>query len=93
MKTQKQIFVLKDAEGKDQKYTADDKGNLVLLVEVREEQPQKAVYSPDEARKVLGMSRNPFMNLLYSGQLKGIKAGRRWLISSQAIDNFLNPLN
>lgn len=91
MENKKQIFILKDADGKDQKFTADDKGNLVPLIEVKEERPVKAVYSPDEARKVLGMSRNPFMKLLHSGQLRGVKAGRRWLISSQALDNFLNP--
>ena len=93
MKTQKQIFVLKDAEGKDQRFTADEKGNLVPLIEVKEEPPVKVAYSPDEARAILGMSRNPFMNLLISGQIKGVKAGRRWLISSQALDNFLNPSN
>lgn len=94
MKNQKQIFVLKDAEGKDQKFTINEQGHYVPVIEVKEESRTiKAVLSPDEARTILGLSRNTFMNLLLTGQLKGVKAGRRWLISSQAIDNFINPVN
>lgn len=92
MKNQKQIFTLTGADGNDQRYTTNESGKLIPLVEDKEP-IVKAVYSPNEAMEITGLSRNTFMNLLYSGQLKGIKAGRRWLISSQALNNFLNPVN
>lgn len=92
MKNQKPIFTLKDASGADQRYTVDQSGQLIPLIEEREP-VKKTVLSPNEGMKILGLSRNSFMNLLYSGQLKGVKAGRRWLISSQAIENFLNPVD
>lgn len=89
----KNQVVIINVDGKEQKCTINEQGAYVPVVEVKEEPPVKAVYSPDEARAILGMSRNPFMNLLATGQLKGVKAGRRWFISSQALDNFLNPSN
>lgn len=46
----------------------------------------------EEGRKVLGLSRNPFMDLLYTGKIKAVKAGSRWLIPVWALDEFLgNP--
>lgn len=92
MKNQKQIFTMKDANGVEQRFTTNEKGHYVPIVEEKEP-VKKAVLSPDEAREILGLSRNSFMNLLYSGELKGVKAGRRWLIPSQAIDCFLGLSN
>lgn len=88
----KQIFTIKDPSGNDQRYTANEQGELIPLVEEKKS-TTKTFFSPDEARAILGLSRNTFMNLLYSGQLKGIKAGRRWIISLKAIESFANPAN
>lgn len=92
MKNTKQIHILTDAEGN--KYTANEQGQLIPLVEVAVEPVKvKQVYSPDEARAVLGISRNSLMHLLSNGQLQGIKAGRRWLIPSHSLNRFLNISN
>ncbi|MEN6565319.1 MAG: helix-turn-helix domain-containing protein [Veillonellales bacterium] len=60
------------------------------LVEAQAEPAKKKVLTPEEGRTILGLSRNTFMSLLYSGQIRAVKAGKRWLIPAGAIDDFLN---
>ena len=57
---------------------------------MEKEAAKKTVVSPSEGMQILGLSRNSFMKLLHSGQLKSVRAGRRWLIPLSAIDDFLN---
>jgi excisionase family DNA binding protein len=51
-------------------------------------QPRLA-FSPDEAAELLGISPELVFDLLRTGQLKSVKAGRRRLISRANIDTFL----
>ncbi len=59
------------------------------LVETQVEPAKKAVLTPEEGRAILGLSRGTFMNLLYSGQIRAKKAGKRWLIPAGALGEFL----
>ena len=49
----------------------------------------RLAYSPDEAAGVLGISPELVYDLLRTGQLGSVKAGRRRLISRANIDAFL----
>lgn len=50
----------------------------------------KKAYSTEEARKIIGLGRNKFMEMLATGRIKGIKAGAKWIVPAWAIDQFLN---
>jgi excisionase family DNA binding protein len=65
-----------------------------LLAIVREIFERKAfaerlAYSPDEAAELLGISRELVHDLLRTGQLGSVKAGRRRLIGNQHLEAFL----
>ena len=49
----------------------------------------RLAFSPEEAAELLGISRELLFDLLRTGQLKSVKAGRRRLISRANIDAFL----
>ena len=80
-------------------YTLDnEKGIIELSIEqVKEivacnekETVNKKAYSADEARKIIGIGRNTFMDLLHSGEIRGLKAGAKWIVPVWAIDEYLN---
>jgi excisionase family DNA binding protein len=50
---------------------------------------QRLAFSPDEVAAALGISRDLVYDLLRTGQLRSVKAGRRRLISRQHVDDFL----
>jgi excisionase family DNA binding protein len=50
---------------------------------------QRLAFSPDEVAAALGISRDLVYDLLRTGQLRSVKAGRRRLISRQHIEAFL----
>ena len=50
---------------------------------------QRLAFSPDEAAAAMGVSRDLVYDLLRTGQLGSVKAGRRRLISRQHIEDFL----
>jgi excisionase family DNA binding protein len=65
-----------------------------VLTIVREMLEQNIVagrlaYSPDEAAELLGISRELIHDLLRTGQLGSVRAGRRRLISKHHIEAFL----
>jgi excisionase family DNA binding protein len=65
-----------------------------LVTIVREMLTQNTVagrlaYSPDEAAELLGISRELIHDLLRTGQLGSVKAGRRRLISTRHLEEFL----
>ena len=65
-----------------------------LLAVVREIFERKAfaerlAYSPDEAAELLGISRELVHDLLRTGQLGSVKAGRRRLIAKHHLEAFL----
>ena len=49
----------------------------------------KCAYSVEEARKMVGLGRNKFVDLLINGQIRGKKVGSKWLIPASAINEFL----
>ena len=49
----------------------------------------RLAFSPDETAELLGISPELVFDLIRTGQLKSIKAGRRRLISRANIDAFL----
>ncbi len=49
----------------------------------------RLAFSPDEAAEVLGISRQLVDDLLRTGQLKSVKAGRRVLIGRRMLETFL----
>jgi excisionase family DNA binding protein len=50
---------------------------------------ERLAYSPDEAAELLGISRELVHDLLRTGQLGSVKAGRRRLIAKQHLEAFL----
>jgi len=50
---------------------------------------QRLAYSPDEAAELMGLSRELVNDLLRTGELKSIKAGRRRLIARHHLAAFL----
>ena len=52
---------------------------------------ERLAFSPDEVAEALGISRELVNDLLRSGQLGSIKAGRRRLIGRHHLEAFLEP--
>jgi excisionase family DNA binding protein len=50
----------------------------------------RLAYSPDEVAEALGISRELVNDLLRTGQLGSVKAGRRRLIGKHHLEAFLN---
>jgi excisionase family DNA binding protein len=72
---------------------ASDRGEemLVLLREIFQRSPraERLAYSPEEAADLLGISRELVHDLLRTGQLGSVKAGRRRLIGKHHLEAFL----
>ena len=64
---------------------------LAMLREVFERNvlAERLAYSPDEAADLLGISRELVHDLLRTGQLGSVKAGRRRLIGKHHLEEFL----
>jgi len=64
---------------------------LVLLREMfeRNAHAERLAYSPAEAADLLGISRELVHDLLRTGQLRSVKAGRRRLIGKHHLEDFL----
>jgi len=63
---------------------------LTLMREIFERKAvaERLAYSPDEAAKLLGISRELIHDLLRTGQLRSVKAGRRRLIGKHHLEAF-----
>jgi excisionase family DNA binding protein len=64
---------------------------LAVIREISERNgsAERLAYSPDEAAELLGISRELVHDLLRTGQLGSVKAGRRRLIAKQHLETFL----
>jgi excisionase family DNA binding protein len=64
---------------------------LTLMREMfdRNTHAERLAYSPDEAAELLGISRELVHDLLRTGQLGSVKAGRRRLIGKHHLEAFL----
>ena len=64
---------------------------LAIMREIFERNPfaERLAYSPDEAAMLLGISRELVHDLLRTGQLGSVKAGRRRLIGKHHLEQFL----
>jgi excisionase family DNA binding protein len=64
---------------------------LAIMREVfeRDTFAERLAYSPDEAAELLGISRELVHDLLRTGQLGSVKAGRRRLIGKRHLEEFL----
>jgi excisionase family DNA binding protein len=64
---------------------------LAIMPEIfaREAFAERLAYSPDEAAELLGISRELVHDLLRTGQLGSVKAGRRRLIAKHHLEAFL----
>lgn len=68
-----------------------ENGELVEYVPpIIQERQEKRAHTLVETCKILKLGRNTVNGLLLAGKLKGVKAGRKWIIPDQAIDNFLS---
>jgi excisionase family DNA binding protein len=66
--------------------TSDMREELLAIIrEISSRNPfaKRLAYSPDEAAELLGISKELVHDLLRTGQLGSVKAGRRWLIGSR----------
>ncbi|GBG57301.1 hypothetical protein SPFL3102_02667 [Sporomusaceae bacterium FL31] len=93
MKTSAKILIFKGADEKEHKFTVNEKGQLMPYVE---EEIQTVTKTPWKASndvlntcKFLGLSRGTVMKLISLGELKAVKAGKRWIIPGWAIEQFL----
>lgn len=75
-----------------------EKGTIVELTmaQAREilkqnecEEVARKAYPAEEARKIIGLGRNKFMDMLHDGTIKGLKAGSKWIVPAWAIDEYL----
>lgn len=48
--------------------------------------------STDEAMQVLGVGRSTFLELVYSGAVESVKVGRRRLIPTEALEDYVAAL-
>lgn len=48
------------------------------------------IYTKAEAQRILRVGTNKIGELLATGRIKAIKEGRRWLIPSEALQDFIN---
>ena len=64
---------------------------LAIIREILERNAftERLAYSPDEAAELLGISRELLHDLLRTGQLRSVKAGRRRLIAKHHLEAFL----
>jgi excisionase family DNA binding protein len=64
---------------------------LAIMREIfeRDAFAERLAYSPDEAAELLGISRELVHDLLSTGQLGSVKAGRRRLIGKHHLEEFL----
>ena len=64
---------------------------LAIMREILERNAfaERLAYSPDEAAELLGISRELVHDLLRTGQLGSVKAGRRRLIARRHLEAFL----
>jgi excisionase family DNA binding protein len=64
--------------------------NLVIIESYDQKKVvERLAYSPDEVAELLGISRELVHDLLRTGQLGSVKAGRRRLISKRHLEAFL----
>ena len=71
---------------------SDMRGELLAIMReifVRDAFAGRRAYSPDEAAELLGISRELVHDLLRTGQLGSVKAGRRRLIAKHHLEAFL----
>ncbi|MGQ9509025.1 MAG: helix-turn-helix domain-containing protein [Thermodesulfobacteriota bacterium] len=54
---------------------------------------EKTVMTTQEACRYLRISRPTFMKYLYSGRIKGTKAGKGWKVLKTELDRFLRGEN
>jgi excisionase family DNA binding protein len=54
-----------------------------------EAENERKTVTVDEAAKILGVSRAHAYEAVNSGQLRGIRLGKRWLIARATIDKML----
>ncbi|WP_293909869.1 helix-turn-helix domain-containing protein [Deinococcus sp.] len=52
--------------------------------------PVKLTYKPEELPPMLGIGRNGIYGLIHSGKLRSIRVGRKFVVPSSAIEEFLN---
>jgi excisionase family DNA binding protein len=64
---------------------------LAIMREILERSAfaERLAYSPDEAAELLGISKELVHDLLRTGQLGSVKAGRRRLIAKHHLEAFL----
>ena len=62
---------------------------VVRAISARNALVERLVYSPDEAAETLGISRELVHDLLRTGQLRSVRAGRRRLIAKHHLEAFL----
>ncbi|MGH3185667.1 MAG: helix-turn-helix domain-containing protein [Streptosporangiaceae bacterium] len=67
----------------------DDLLAIVREILERNAFAERLAYSPDEAAELLGISRELVHDLLRTGQLRSVKAGRRRLIAKHHLEAFL----
>jgi excisionase family DNA binding protein len=66
--------------------------SIAAKVEVTSNADRRA-YTPEEVARLLGLHPNSVYTLLKSGDLPGIKAGRKWLISKRRFEAWLDGGN
>ena len=50
----------------------------------------KQAYTPEEVARILGLHPNSVYQMLKNGELPGVKAGRKWLVSKRRFHGWLD---
>ena len=58
-------------------------------LERRKEEQLPIVLTPAEAMDILGVGKNTIYRLLNSGELRGVRVGRSWRITGDALEEYL----
>jgi excisionase family DNA binding protein len=90
--TRKEIVMSSQASSATARLLAGDIRDelLIIMREIFERNGlERLAYSPEEAAELLGISRELVHDLLRTGQLGSVKAGRRRLIGKRHLEAFL----
>ena len=58
------------------------------ILEQRKQEQIPVVLTPAEAMDILGVGKNTMYRLLNSGQLRGVRIGRSWRTTIEALEEF-----
>ena len=67
------------------------KQNLLEEHGTKQDQMTGKIYTPDDLVELLKIPKKTIMDHLRAGKLPGVKIGKHWRVSEEALDKYLDP--